>query len=240
MTIELCKDTCISAFHRNAGVENGNDCYCGDNVPDLNILPVEDCDFECSGNSTQICGGETKMNIYSLTTKCEKAREEGEVKDIQCDAQGAFIPRQCQYDLESTFCCCFTTAGEEISGTRIYPYFQQMTDLDVHCPEYYVGECVLDNESNRILTGHSFQDEAMTQEKCKTTCNDLQFNYAGVEEADVCFCGNTIPDLTFLPSSECNYECPGNSTEMCGGDAQMTIFTLPYILRNFPNATTTE
>ena len=238
MTIELCQNACKSVYYRYAGVENKEDCYCGEHVNEIVILPTEDCDLNCPGNVTQFCGGDTTMNIYSLLSKCEE--DDREEYEVTCDAKGAYEPRQCNYDLESTFCYCFTTDGDELPGTRIYPYFQQLTVDDIHCPEYFVGECVLDDVSDRILTGHSYQDDALTQEKCKTTCENMQFNYAGVEDANVCFCGNMIPELTFLPSPECNYECSGDSHEMCGGKTHMNIFTLPPILRNFPNATSME
>ena len=235
MTIDLCNSACGSVYYTHAGVENGVDCYCGNKIPDLNPLPSQECDIQCPGNATQICGGDEKMNIYSLQSKCQLDT----TQDIACEPSGAYVTRQCNYDLESTFCWCVTTEGDEISGTQIYPFFKGITIDDVFCPEYYVGECVLDDKSNPILTGHSFEADDMTQEKCKSTCESMEFNYAGVEDANFCFCGLEIPDLKFLPSPECNLECVGNPNEMCGGNEQMNIFTLSPIFRNFPNATNT-
>jgi len=45
-----------------AGVEYGNQCFCG-NTAALNPTTTG-CTMACTGNSTEICGGSYKINVF--------------------------------------------------------------------------------------------------------------------------------------------------------------------------------
>lgn len=49
------------------GVQNGNQCHCGDTLS--RIIPVHpsNCNKRCDGNETQFCGGSWRMNIFTTT-----------------------------------------------------------------------------------------------------------------------------------------------------------------------------
>ena len=64
MTIEECKDRCfVDNDYLYAGVQNKNQCFCGNNKP-YSFASQSQCNQLCSGDSSQICGGHWRMNIY--------------------------------------------------------------------------------------------------------------------------------------------------------------------------------
>lgn len=63
MTIEVCSATCEAYAY--FGVEYFRECYCGNVLaPDSVPAPATECDAPCSGNSAEICGGDSRLNLY--------------------------------------------------------------------------------------------------------------------------------------------------------------------------------
>jgi len=48
-----------------AGVQNGNQCFCGNSYGRYGVKSESDCNKKCSGNADQICGGSWRNNVYS-------------------------------------------------------------------------------------------------------------------------------------------------------------------------------
>ena len=65
MTIDKCKQYCFDKGWAVAGLENANECYCGDKAP-TELIPNSRCNHMCRGNKKQICGGNWAMNIFHL------------------------------------------------------------------------------------------------------------------------------------------------------------------------------
>jgi len=86
------------------------------------------------------------------------------------------------------------------------------------------GACFKDSESS--FTYSIFESE-LTVEVCRTYCIAENLDYTGVgkkvDPADgqlkfACFCTDTAPLATNIVSKgDCNYMCPGNPNEDCGG-----------------------
>ncbi|KAI0059609.1 WSC-domain-containing protein [Artomyces pyxidatus] len=65
MTIESCMAFCSTSSFLYAGVEYGKQCYCDYAVQDPGTLTnLTECDFPCSGNSSEVCGAANRMNIF--------------------------------------------------------------------------------------------------------------------------------------------------------------------------------
>ncbi|XP_033098555.1 CUB and sushi domain-containing protein 3-like [Anneissia japonica] len=69
MTVSFCTDLCHRRGFLYSGLEAGNQCFCGNNFDPLNPPngkpPNNDnCTEPCSGDSSQICGGELRIIIY--------------------------------------------------------------------------------------------------------------------------------------------------------------------------------
>ena len=73
MTLDRCANFC--GTYAYFGVENANECYCGNVMQDS---PEEtdpgDCDTACGGDNTELCGGDGTINIYQSTNSTTKAK----------------------------------------------------------------------------------------------------------------------------------------------------------------------
>lgn len=67
MTIEKCVSVCKGNGFRYAGLEYYGVCYCGNTVRGQQ-LPEESCNYPCTGNSSQTCGGTDIISIYQDPT----------------------------------------------------------------------------------------------------------------------------------------------------------------------------
>ncbi|KAH9054054.1 WSC domain-containing protein [Lactarius deliciosus] len=65
MTVENCVKFCNHRKYLYAGLENGEDCYCGNYLAEsANIgLPTE-CSVKCPGNSDEMCGASHHLSLY--------------------------------------------------------------------------------------------------------------------------------------------------------------------------------
>ncbi|KAF1836319.1 hypothetical protein BDW02DRAFT_494034 [Decorospora gaudefroyi] len=71
MSVEICIDYCSSRGFTYAAPENGNECFCNNELnpkyaPKSGIMGS--CGMPCVGNGHQLCGGPNAMSIYR---KCE-------------------------------------------------------------------------------------------------------------------------------------------------------------------------
>lgn len=66
------------------------------------------------------------------------------------------------------------------------------------------------------------QRATMTNELCASLCKDANFkpfNFCGTERGGhYCMCGNSIDTKRYPLTGNCSIPCPGNKTEMCGGE----------------------
>ena len=65
MTVDNCIGFCTAEGYKFAGVESGDECFCGDHAP-LISAPKRECHLKCNGDETQICGGFWRMNVYFI------------------------------------------------------------------------------------------------------------------------------------------------------------------------------
>jgi hypothetical protein len=69
-TIETCMETCKSMNLKYAGLEYNFECWCGDvfdNTPVPATYPTASCNYPCTGDATEMCGGQEYMNLYDCT-----------------------------------------------------------------------------------------------------------------------------------------------------------------------------
>lgn len=69
--------------------------------------------------------------------------------------------------------------------------------------------------TGRDLDGYTYSDPAMTNDKCRSTCNGRGFVFAGTQFGSYCFCGTHFGQVG--PSTSCNMSCSGAPGEICGG-----------------------
>ncbi|KAI9812048.1 MAG: hypothetical protein M1827_004941 [Pycnora praestabilis] len=70
-TATNCLTQCSNFGFGAAGMEYGEECYCGDvaNIAanGATVEPETDCNVPCSGNSSYLCGGGNRLSYYSWT-----------------------------------------------------------------------------------------------------------------------------------------------------------------------------
>ncbi|KAK0449009.1 uncharacterized protein EV420DRAFT_787296 [Desarmillaria tabescens] len=68
LTVQSCIASCIDRNFTVAGMEFGQECYCGDRLVNGATLAAEsDCSMSCTGNSTEACGAGNRLSVYSTT-----------------------------------------------------------------------------------------------------------------------------------------------------------------------------
>ncbi|XP_066510432.1 sialate:O-sulfotransferase 2 isoform X1 [Hoplias malabaricus] len=89
----------------------------------------------------------------------------------------------------------------------------------------YIG-CYVDDTQKRALRGVSFFDyKKMTVFRCQDNCAERGYMYAGLEFGAECYCGHKIQAAN-VSESECNMECKGEKSNLCGGANRLSIYRL--------------
>lgn len=63
--------------------------------------------------------------------------------------------------------------------------------------------------------------------EASTSLYGIGFAVAGVAGREYCTCGNNLDNEAKIPDDECHiYQCPGNSSQNCGGDFKAAVWTV--------------
>jgi len=69
MTIDDCQSFCTTDYSYGlAGLLNGDTCYCGQALQSYSALGFDGCNKTCTGNSSEYCGGLSRLSVWNLTT----------------------------------------------------------------------------------------------------------------------------------------------------------------------------
>lgn len=63
---QFCETYCSGLGYSYFGLQYGIECWCGDEDTDVTQWGTAVCDMECSGDSTQTCGGRYAFDAYSI------------------------------------------------------------------------------------------------------------------------------------------------------------------------------
>ncbi|WRT68982.1 uncharacterized protein IL334_005964 [Kwoniella shivajii] len=110
--------------------------------------------------------------------------------------------------------------------------------------------CIAEGWTSRALNFTAtdyIQKGTMTGELCSRQCATLGYTMAGTEYASQCYCGNSfnggatgaIIDTLTDGTGQCNYPCPGNAAQMCGGASRLSLYSNLATLPNGGSSTTT-
>ncbi|SJL08884.1 related to glyoxal oxidase precursor [Armillaria ostoyae] len=67
-TVQSCIASCIAQNFTVAGMEFGQECYCGDRlVNGATVGAASDCSMSCTGNATEACGAGNRLSVYSTS-----------------------------------------------------------------------------------------------------------------------------------------------------------------------------
>ncbi|CAG8960530.1 hypothetical protein HYFRA_00008250 [Hymenoscyphus fraxineus] len=73
MTNEKCMDFCSSSGFKFAGSEWNRECWCGNSYlstrqPETTLTSLANCNYKCSGDASQYCGGDAWLSLYQACT----------------------------------------------------------------------------------------------------------------------------------------------------------------------------
>jgi len=99
-------------------------------------------------------------------------------------------------------------------------------------PQYTYMGCYNDNRganktgtAGRDLPGFMVSSKQMTTAFCVNECAARNFEYAGTQWGEQCFCGDSPPRFGQAPG-RCSRPCAGNSMESCGGDFANSVYRI--------------
>lgn len=195
LTIPDCIASCSAKGMPYAGVEYGQECWCGSTA---NLVPASDgCNSRCGGDSGTICGGSYRINIFKNEAQA---------------GSGA----------TSTSSSRTTSTATSTSSSSTSPSASPTTSLPAGWSS--LG-CTPDNSgSGRVLTGSYSEANNQTPQSCLASCQSKGFTYAGLEYGRQCYCGNSI-SLAKLGAGGCTMPCSGDKNAMCGGSYRMNLYS---------------
>ncbi|PMD64690.1 WSC-domain-containing protein, partial [Hyaloscypha bicolor E] len=74
----------------------------------------------------------------------------------------------------------------------------------------------------RSLSSAAFAYDPMTLESCAANC--ANYDFFGTEYGRECYCGYTLDPTLRATESDCNTPCSGNSSEICGTGARLSVY----------------
>ncbi|KAM3074473.1 hypothetical protein ACMFMF_006482 [Clarireedia jacksonii] len=67
-TPQECAITCHAAGYQYAGLEYGQECWCGSTISSSAVVAdASECNYKCSGNSEESCGGYYYIDVFKIT-----------------------------------------------------------------------------------------------------------------------------------------------------------------------------
>ncbi|XP_071162417.1 uncharacterized protein [Mytilus edulis] len=119
MTVQKCRQFCRKKGFKYAGVENGNECFCGDVLRKNKKRKEGDCKTPCSGNKQQICGGPWRISIYTAqTSKCRnKCHKKAKCRKGKCVCKGNYQGdgvKSCKKVKQSAYIGCYQDHSKRI------------------------------------------------------------------------------------------------------------------------------
>ncbi|KAL2073759.1 hypothetical protein VTL71DRAFT_11085 [Oculimacula yallundae] len=89
LSIPKCWQTCYQGFYKYAGVQNGNQCWCGSYIGGEWTSNQADCNSPCTGNTTTFCGGPSLIQIFKAEANVpavSTATSAGKAKSSKAEA----------------------------------------------------------------------------------------------------------------------------------------------------------
>ncbi|XP_060106065.1 sialate:O-sulfotransferase 2 [Heteronotia binoei] len=164
MTLFRCQDNCAERGYLYAGLEFGAECYCGHKIQAPNVSDSE-CNMECKGEKSNICGGVNRLSIYRLELAQESARRYGSAIFRGCfrrpeNVSVALLASRAMKNMSVDRCVDFCTGKE-------YP-LAALAGSWCHC-----------GFPTTLFTLHEREDEQLCAQKCSgeefESCGNSQY-----------------------------------------------------------------
>ncbi|KAL8818955.1 MAG: hypothetical protein Q9223_002519 [Gallowayella weberi] len=242
-TVESCAAACQGFQY--FGVEYSNECYCGNTinagstkVAGTSVTETK-CNMACGGNSTEYCGGPSRINMYqkgATTSTSSSTASSNLANGVASTASSSSSP----FSLTSTNTSSTSISRSSTSSptSPTLSTFYATTSSTVTTPPTYLptpsslynGWSYLGcaNETlPRALPAATYTNTTnMTLSTCHSFCSSSTNNYglAGLENGQDCYCANGLQSYSAVGFTGCNTPCKGNSSEICGGASRLSVW----------------
>ncbi|GJE85355.1 DUF1996 and WSC domain-containing protein [Phanerochaete sordida] len=253
MTLNYCAGFCGSKGFTYAGVEFGDECYCGNNFANgATGQPTNwyECTSDCAGNPLyEKCGGPQRLELLKVgaappvvSSSSSAAPSTSANPAPVLSSSAASVPTSqvlAAPPPTSTKAAATTSivtppapsspaAVSSVVSSAVASAAPSSTPAAPSTGTWSPAGCVQDGPA-RALTGHTFTSSSMTIETCTATCGQLGFTLAGIEYGQECHCGNSFVNnlgQQLDAGRACYMTCNGNGNEKCGGTWTMTVLQL--------------
>ncbi|KAH8667438.1 WSC domain-containing protein, partial [Tricladium varicosporioides] len=166
MTVEMCALTC--AGFKYFGVEYYRECYCGNSLLDgSTAAPETECTHKCMGDNSQLCGGDWRMNLYSLgATTVTTSSSSTTTTPVTTPASTSYSPVGCYTEADhgralslKDFYDDQMTVGKCATACKGYDYFGVEYGRECFCGNSFNSGSVptADSECNFKCPGDNSQ-----------------------------------------------------------------------------------
>jgi hypothetical protein len=239
-TPEQCVAWCASQGFLYAGVENDNQCGCGNSYGKYGTS--SSCTDACPGNFAEVCGGSSANSVYRTSALpsigCFADENSRDLSGPQQVSSSSQTPEQCVAWCSSQG---FAYAGVQDYNQcfcgNSYGKYGPSTGCNEACTGDSTQNCgggwanavyragpigCFADQNTRDLNGPSETSSSVTAEQCVSWCGSQGYAYAGAQDGNQCFCGNSFG--AYGSSTGCNDSCAGDNTQNCGGSWANSVY----------------
>ncbi|CAM9751286.1 unnamed protein product, partial [Ectocarpus sp. 6 AP-2014] len=190
------------------------------------LSPCTDCpDGETSGRGAVVCEGPLALGCYEDDRE-DRIMDDLALSDYSMTTEVIFTSKPVRASMPRKHLLRHAVrargdADQTCGGfdaANVYRYTDESTPTSS-----FVG-CYQDESDARIMELALTDSSSMTMEMCEAECTGNTF--FGMQYGRECFCGGSSTDLLeHGESSACNYECPGDSDQVCGGFYAMSVYS---------------
>ncbi|KAG9003868.1 hypothetical protein FRB90_011102 [Tulasnella sp. 427] len=250
MTRKLCQLTCGYQGYSFAGVEAGNECYCGNG---LTASSASGCTTACKGDSSTSCGGNWRLDMMkkgaaqstatTTTTTTTRTTMTTTTTRSSATTTTTLTPTTTTTTTTSVSTTTTTSSSSSPTTTRTSTTTTTSSSSASSTPTWTALGCYTDQSSPRTLSDSSYTSAtSMTYASCQAYCLGKGYIYAGVEYGQECWCGSTInsPGAKTTASGACATPCSGDTSSICGGGWTLIVFKYSASSSSCSSSTTTR
>lgn len=162
-TVEACISACRSLGYRISGIEYTYQCFCDNYITSAPITESRCAQYSCQGNSTETCGGDNALQVYSFNSSLSSPTTQSTSTSMMATPDSSSTRTSILSNPSATSTTITTsTPNPLITGNTP--------------PAIYIG-CFSDSVDNRALTRYN---DVGTVEACVTQCQSAGFSLAGM------------------------------------------------------------
>ncbi|KAI0692895.1 hypothetical protein BC835DRAFT_1276877 [Cytidiella melzeri] len=229
MTTAGCVAFCTSKGFSIAGVEFGDECYCGNsfsNGATGTSVAVDQCNTACAGNPNEQCGGPQRLTILKQGAAAASS-------SAVVAASSAVVASSSPVVVSTSV--AVSTASKASAILAVPTSVKVATSSVASAPtmtasstsvKWTLAGCFQDGPA-RALTGYSTSSTSNTVESCTATCASKGFTLAGLEYGVECYCGNSFSNglgQAIDINRQCYMTASGNSSEKAGGTWALSVY----------------